>query len=412
MNPFPAWLARKDDDGYRVERVELNEDDLMDGDVTVRVEYSTLNYKDGLALTGKAPIIRHFPLIPGIDLAGTVLQSESPDFLPGDAVLLNGFGVGESHIPEGLDARRAMAIGTAGYTAMLCILKLEEHGISPDSGPIVLSGAAGGVGSIALAVLARLGYEVHAITGRPEQADYLKSLGAREVLEREAFTRPAKPLARETWQAGIDVAGGNTLANLLSQQSYGGAVAACGLAESMDLPASVAPFILRGVTLYGIDSVQCPMPRRIQAWQRLAKDLDLDLLDLGIDRSFVFTSLIAVVAQRLVRRLCELCREPVAMDQILVDSEEATLQTVDDGSVQCYRAVGCEACNHTGYRGRISISEVMLVNEDFRAEALAGRDSMLNIARAHGMGSMVSDGFHKVCVGETTMDELFRVVME
>ncbi len=296
MSRFPAWLAQKDDRGYRVERVELSDDDLMDGDVTVAVEYSTLNYKDGLALTGKAPIIRRFPLVPGIDLAGHVITSENPDFQPGDDVLLNGFGIGETHhggyaararvrsewllkIPEGLDARRAMAIGTAGYTAMLCILKLEDHGIAPDRGPLAVSGAAGGVGSIALAVLGKLGYELHAITGRDDQADYLKELGATEILPREDFTRLARPLARETWQAAIDVAGGNTLANLLSQQRYGGAVAACGLAESMELPASVAPFILRGVTLYGVDSVQCPMPRRIEAWQRLARDLDRSLLD-------------------------------------------------------------------------------------------------------------------------------------
>ncbi len=296
MTAFPAWLAIKNDDGYRVERRTLDDDVLMDGDVTVAVEYSTLNYKDGLALTGQAPIIRRFPLIPGIDLAGRVVESSSPDFAPGDAVLLNGQGVGESHhggfagrarvrsdgllhIPEGLDARRAMAIGTAGFTAMLCILKLEAHGVSPAGGPIVVSGAAGGVGSIALAVLGRLGYELHAITGRPDQADYLQALGAREILSREDFTRPARPLGRETWQAGIDVAGGHTLANILSKTRYGGAVAACGLAESMDLPASVAPFILRSVTLYGVDSVQCPMPQRREAWKRLAQDLDPDLLE-------------------------------------------------------------------------------------------------------------------------------------
>jgi acrylyl-CoA reductase (NADPH) len=296
MTAFPAWLALKDDDGYRIERRELTDDDLMDGDVTVAVEYSTLNYKDGLALTGKAPVIRQFPLVPGIDLAGRVIESGNPAFQPGDAVLLNGYGIGEAHhggyagrarvradwllkIPQGLDTRQAMAIGTAGYTAMLCILRLEEHGIRADGGPLVLSGAAGGVGSIALAVLGRLGYELHAITGRDDQAGYLESLGAARVLPRADFARPARPLGRETWQAGIDVAGGHTLANILSQIRYGGAVAACGLAESMDLPASVAPFILRGVTLYGVDSVQCPMPRRIEAWNRLAKDLDLELLE-------------------------------------------------------------------------------------------------------------------------------------
>ncbi len=296
MTEFTAWIADKTDDGYQVSRRQLDDSFLMDGDVTVRAEYSSLNYKDGLALTGKAPVIRHFPLLPGIDLAGRVLQSDDPRFAEGDEVLLNGFGIGETHhggyaglarvsadwllkIPEGLDARRAMAIGTAGYTAMLCVLKLIDHGITAADGPILVSGAAGGVGSIAVSLLARLGFEVAAITGREDQAGFLRELGASEILPRTDFSADPRPLSRERWQAAIDVAGGKTLANILSQIRYGGAVAACGLAESMELPASVAPFILRGVTLYGIDSVYCPMPRREQAWQRLAQELDHSLID-------------------------------------------------------------------------------------------------------------------------------------
>ncbi len=296
MTEFTAWIADKTDDGYQVSRRQLDDSFLMDGDVTVRAEYSSLNYKDGLALTGKAPVIRHFPLLPGIDLAGRVLQSDDPRFAEGDEVLLNGFGIGETHhggyaglarvsadwllkIPEGLDARRAMAIGTAGYTAMLCVLKLIDHGITAADGPILVSGAAGGVGSIAVSLLAQLGFEVAAITGREDQAGFLRELGASEILPRADFSADPRPLSKERWQTAIDVAGGKTLANILSQIRYGGAVAACGLAESMELPASVAPFILRGVTLYGIDSVYCPMPRREQAWQRLAQELDHSLID-------------------------------------------------------------------------------------------------------------------------------------
>lgn len=296
MTSFPAYLATKTDKGQSIEKTELTEDDLMDGDVTVKIEYSALNYKDGLAMTNSAPIIRHYPLVPGIDFAGAVVESSSDRFNPGDRVVLNGFGVGESHsggfaglarvnsdwlvhLPDTISTRQAMAIGTAGYTAMLCILALEHHGITPADGHILVTGAAGGVGSVAVSILSKLGYPVTATTGRLQESDFLKSLGASEVIDRKAYAEKAKPLAKELWAGAVDVAGGNTLANVLSQIKRGGAVAACGLAESMDLPASVAPFILRGVTLYGIDSVMCPMQKRLTAWQRLDTDLDKDLLE-------------------------------------------------------------------------------------------------------------------------------------
>lgn len=296
MTRFPAYLATKTDKGQSISKTELSIDELMEGDVTVRVEYSALNYKDGLAMTGSAPIIRRYPLVPGIDFAGTVVESTHDRFNAGDRVVLNGFGVGESHsggfagmarvngdwlvaLPNSISTRQAMAIGTAGYTAMLCVLALEHHGIAPADGRILVTGAAGGVGSIAVAVLNKLGYKVSATTGRPQESDYLESLGASEVIDRKPFADRAKPLAKELWSGAVDVAGGNTLANVLSQTKRGGAVAACGLAESMDLPASVAPFILRGVTLYGIDSVMCPMEKRLIAWQRLDADLDKDLLE-------------------------------------------------------------------------------------------------------------------------------------
>jgi acrylyl-CoA reductase (NADPH) len=263
----------------------------MDGDVTVRVEWSTLNYKDGLAVTGKAPVVRRFPMIAGIDLAGTVEQSSHPQWKAGDKVICNGWGMGETHLgayagkarvkgdwlvrlPEGMSARDAMAIGTAGYTAMLSVLALEKHGLTPKDGPIVVTGAAGGVGSVATAVLSKLGYHVIASTGRVSEADYLKSLGAAEVIDRAELSGPAKPLAKERWAGGIDSVGSTTLANLLSMTKYRGAVAACGLAAGMDLPSSVAPFILRGVCLLGIDSVMCPIELRKTAWSRLANDLD------------------------------------------------------------------------------------------------------------------------------------------
>ena len=301
---FQAYQIGKSEDGQRCTLTQLDDSDLMEGDVTVRVEYTTLNYKDGLALTGRSPIIRKFPLTPGIDFSGEVIDSGHPDFKTGDRVILNGWGVGEVHsggyaqkarvsgdwlvpVPEGLDTRRAMAIGTAGYTAMLSVLALEDHGITPDSGDMLVTGAAGGVGSVAVAVLGKLGYRVFASTGRMQEADFLKKLGAAEVIDRSGFAQPARPLGKETWAGAIDVAGGNTLANVLSQLKRAGAAAVCGLAESMNLPTSVAPFILRGIAMYGIDSVMAPIERRKLAWNRLATDLDQDLLDeLSFDLDF------------------------------------------------------------------------------------------------------------------------------
>ncbi|MES9992802.1 MAG: MDR family oxidoreductase [Candidatus Thiodiazotropha sp.] len=293
---FPAYLISKTDSGQVAELKQITLDALMDGDVTVKVEYSTLNYKDGLALTASAPVVRRFPLVPGIDFAGSVVSSEHPGFKQGDQVVLNGFGVGEVHsggyagmarvkgdwlvaLPEGFTPRQAMAVGTAGYTAMLCVMALEQHGVTPESGEVLVTGAAGGVGSVAVSILSRLGYQVTASSGRSSQRDYLIGLGAKDVIDRNEFSGKVKALAKERWAAAIDVAGGNTLANVLSQINYGGAVAACGLAESMDLPTSVAPFILRGVTLYGIDSVMASIEKRQQAWQRLARDLDLEQLE-------------------------------------------------------------------------------------------------------------------------------------
>ncbi len=301
---FQAYQIGKNDEGQRCSLVQLGDGDLMEGDVTVRVEYTTLNYKDGLALTGRSPVIRKFPLTPGIDFSGSVIESGHDDFGEGDQVILNGFGVGEAHsggyaqkarvngdwlvpLPGGLDTRHAMAIGTAGYTAMLSVLALEDHGLQPGDGDILVTGASGGVGSVAVAMLSKLGYRVVAVTGRMHERDFLTGLGAADVLDRADFAEKARPLGREMWAGAIDVAGGNTLANVLSQIKYGGAVAICGLAESMNLPTTVAPFILRGVAMYGIDSVMAPIARRKQAWQRLASDLDLDLLDeLSFDLDF------------------------------------------------------------------------------------------------------------------------------
>ncbi len=291
MATFRAIRIDKADKGTTVALTQFDEADLMEGDVTVRVEWSTLNYKDGLAVSGKAPVVRRFPMIAGIDFAGTVEQSSHPDWKAGDKVISTGWGLGETHLgayaekarikgdwlvrlPEGLSAREAMAIGTAGFTAMLAVIALEKHGVTPASGPVVVTGAAGGVGSVASAVLARLGYHVIASTGRLSEATYLKDLGAAEVIDRTELSGPAKPLAKERWAGGIDSVGSTTLANLLSMTKYGGAVAACGLAAGMDLPSSVAPFILRGVCLLGIDSVMCPIEFRKVAWNRLARDLD------------------------------------------------------------------------------------------------------------------------------------------
>ena len=293
---FQAYQIGKSDDGQRCALTQLDDSDLMEGDVTVRVEYTTLNYKDGLALTGRSPIIRKFPLTPGIDFSGTVISSSHADFKDGDQVILNGFGVGEVHsggyaqrarvsgdwlvpLPDGLDMRQAMAIGTAGYTAMLSVMALEQHGIKPGDGDILVTGASGGVGSVAVAILSKLGHRVVATTGRMNEKDFLTGLGAADVLDRADFADKARPLGKELWSGAIDVAGGNTLANVLSQLRYGGAAAICGLAESMNLPTTVAPFILRGISMYGIDSVMAPIAKRKIAWQRLASDLDLALLD-------------------------------------------------------------------------------------------------------------------------------------
>ncbi|HEX5509950.1 MAG TPA: MDR family oxidoreductase [Pseudolabrys sp.] len=291
MASFKAIVIEKADGGTKAALTDFDEANLMDGDVTVAVEYSTLNYKDGLAITGTAPVVRRFPMIAGIDFAGTVEASSDPAWTPGDKVVLNGWGCGETHLgayaakarvkgdwlvplPAGMSAREAMAIGTAGYTAMLAVMALERHGLTPDRGPVVVTGAAGGVGSVAVALLAKLGFSVSAVTGRLQEADYLKGLGATEIVGRDELTGRPKPIAKERWAGGIDAVGSTTLANLLSMTRYGGAVAACGLAGGMDLPASVAPFILRGVCLYGIDSVMCPIERRREAWKRLERDLD------------------------------------------------------------------------------------------------------------------------------------------
>lgn len=292
---FRALLIEKDEQGQRVSLKNLQKNQLPDGDVLVRVSHSTLNYKDALAITGKGPVVRQFPMVPGIDLAGIVEESQHPDFKAGDAVLLNGWGVGEAHWgglsqyarlkgdwlipqPEGFSPAEAMAIGTAGYTAMLSVLALERHGITPERGDILVTGANGGVGSFAIALLARLGYRVVASTGRPEEAEYLSALGAAEIIERASLSAPGRPLGRERWAGAIDSVGSHTLANVCASTRYGGCVAACGLAQGMDFPATVAPFILRGVTLAGIDSVMRPRADRLDAWQRLARDFDRGLL--------------------------------------------------------------------------------------------------------------------------------------
>lgn len=315
MATFKAIVIEKSDQGQTVRLTDFDEANLMEGDVTVAVEWSTLNYKDGLAITGKAPVVRRFPMIPGIDLAGTVEGSSHPDWRPGDRVILNGWGLGETHLgafaetarvkgawlirlPPGLTAREAMAIGTAGYTAMLAIMALERHGVTPQQGPVVVTGAAGGVGSVAIALLSRLGYSVIASTGRPQEADYLKGLGASEIIDRAELAKPARPLAKERWAAGIDAVGSHTLANVLSMTRYGGAVAACGLAGGLDLPASVAPFILRGVSLLGIDSVQCSPKLRAEAWRRL--DLELDRGKLAAMTSQIALADVIDVARNIV----------------------------------------------------------------------------------------------------------------
>ena len=291
MGTFKAIRIDKADKATTAALTQFDEAELMDGDVTVRVEWSALNYKDGLAVTGKAPVVRRFPMIAGIDLAGTVEQSSDPQWKAGDKVICTGWGMGETHLgayaekarvkgdwlvrlPGGMSTREAMAVGTAGFTAMLSVLALEKHGLTPNHGPVVVTGAAGGVGSVATALLSKLGFHVIASTGRLSEADYLKGLGAAEVINRNELSGPAKPLAKERWAGGVDSVGSTTLANVLSMTKYAGAIAACGLAAGMDLPTSVAPFILRGVCLLGIDSVMCPIELRKTAWTRLAGDLD------------------------------------------------------------------------------------------------------------------------------------------
>ncbi|HEY2210387.1 MAG TPA: MDR family oxidoreductase [Bradyrhizobium sp.] len=295
MGTFKAIRIDKAEKGTTAALTQFDEAELMEGDVTVRVEWSALNYKDGLAVTGKAPVVRRFPMIAGIDLAGTVEQSSHSQWKAGDKVICTGWGMGETHLgayaekarvkgdwlvrlPEAMSARDAMAIGTAGFTAMLAVLALEKHGLTPKDGPVVVTGAAGGVGSVATAVLSKLGYHVIASTGRMSEADYLRGLGAAEVIDRNELSGPAKPLAKERWAGGIDSVGSTTLANILSMAKYAGAIAACGLAAGMDLPTSVAPFILRGVCLLGVDSVICPIERRKTAWSRLATNLDPEKL--------------------------------------------------------------------------------------------------------------------------------------
>ena len=294
---FKGILITKGDAGYKAELQNIEETVLPDGDVRVQVEWSTLNYKDGLAITGKGPVVRKFPMVPGIDLAGTVETSSHADYKAGDRVVLNGWGVGETHwgglaqkarlkgdwlvpLPAAFSEKQAVAIGTAGYTAMLCVLALEKQGVKQTDGEIVVTGAAGGVGSVAIAVLAKLGYTVVAVSGRPEETAYLKELGAAEVLDRSLFSAPGKPLGKERWAGAVDVVGSHTLANICATTKYRGVVTACGLAGGMDFPSSVAPFILRGVTLVGIDSVMCPRPERLVAWQRLGTDLDVAKLGL------------------------------------------------------------------------------------------------------------------------------------
>ena len=293
---FRALMIEKEDDVQTVNMVEIEDSDLMEGNVLVSITHSTLNYKDGLAITGASPVVRSFPMIPGIDLSGIVLSSEDKNFSEGDRVVLNGYGLSESHfggysekarvksehllkLPENISNKQAMAIGTAGYTAMLCVLAIEDHGIKPDHGTILVSGASGGVGSVAISLLSDLGYNVEASTGRLEETGYLNNLGAKTVIDRSELSEPSRPLGKERWAGAIDSVGSTTLANILAQVSYGGAVSACGLAQGMDLPSTVMPFILRGVSLLGIDSVMAPMQIRERAWNRLSKDINFEKLE-------------------------------------------------------------------------------------------------------------------------------------
>ncbi len=292
-----AVLITKEDETYEANLTDVDEGQLPEGNVTIKVDYSTLNYKDGLAITGASPVVRKFPMVPGVDIAGIVEESSHADYKSGDKVVLNGWGVGETHwgglaqkarlngdwlvpLPDRFSTRDAMAIGTAGYTSMLCVMALENQGVTPDKGDILVTGAVGGVGSVAVSLLAKLGYSVTASTGRPEEADYLKSLGAKDIIDRAELSEKGRPLGKERWAGAIDTVGSHTLANVCAGTKYGGTVAACGLAQGFDLPATVMPFILRGVILNGVDSVMCPKEKRIEAWQRLAKDLDMSHLEL------------------------------------------------------------------------------------------------------------------------------------
>ncbi|WP_029523971.1 acrylyl-CoA reductase (NADPH) [Polaromonas glacialis] len=313
---FQALLLTKNPEGATLAEIaSLDEAQLPEGEVLVNVSYSTVNYKDALAITGTSPVVRKFPMVPGIDLAGSVAESSDARFKPGDAVLLNGWGVGENQwgglaqkarvkadwlvpMPQGMDARKAMAIGTAGYTAMLCVMALQDRGVTPAAGPVLVTGANGGVGSIAIALLARLGFEVHASTGRMAEAGHLKQLGAAELIDRATLSAPGKPLQKERWAAAVDSVGSHTLANVCASLKYGGTVAACGLAQGMDLTTSVAPFILRGVTLAGVDSVQAPMARRLTAWERLARELPADLLEANTET--IALDGVAALAPRLL----------------------------------------------------------------------------------------------------------------
>jgi len=316
---FKAILIDKADSGQNVALTDIEDERLPAGSVTVRVAYSTLNYKDALAITGKSPIVRSYPMVPGIDFAGVVEHSDDPQYQAGDQVVLNGWGVGEKHwgglagkarvdggwlvpLQAPFTLRQAMGIGTAGYTAMLCVMALERNGVKPESGEVLVTGAAGGVGSVAVAILAKLGYTVAAVTGRPQESDYLKALGAHEILDRAQFSEPGKPLAKERWAGAVDVAGGHVLANVCAAMRYRGTVAACGLAAGMAFPATVAPFILRGVTLAGVDSVMCPRADRLEAWRRLASDLDPAKLD-GLTRDIALDGVIAAAGEMVQGRI-------------------------------------------------------------------------------------------------------------
>lgn len=316
---FNAIMVDRDKDGYAATLAELDEACLPEGDVTVRVEYSTVNYKDGLLMTGRIPLISQFPMVPGIDLAGTVEHSDHPDWRPGDKVLVNGYGLGERHwgglaqrarvkgewlvpLPSAFSSRQAMAIGTAGYAAMLCVLALERHGIQPTDGDILVTGASGGVGSVSIAILSRLGYRVVASTGRLAESDYLKALGAAEVIDRSTLATPAEPMQAERWAGAIDTAGSHTLVNVCASVRYGGAIAATGLAQGLDFPATVLPFVLRNLALYGVDSVYAPATRRREAWSRLARDLPVAKLE-AITQEVGLSEVIALAPQILDGRV-------------------------------------------------------------------------------------------------------------